>query len=428
MAYIGQSMPTQLNARKADIFSQIDLVAITLALAVFAFPIAALLTTVTGLFENTLSIASRLVTAVAAVVLFANRLFQGKLKFPHWALSAFLLMYSTRLLWEYFVEKIPEAADAGLFFLASTIIPVFALACVRPSDWDEIRVTKTLFVASSLFIALAWWVFVFQGQELVTHEYLKSVGGRRGVERLNSIYLGTTAVSCFLFATSLLIQVRTIKTKVMACLVMVFSFYITYLAASRGPIVGLIVCLGVMFGQNIRGLLLCALTGVLVLVATALSYIDWANVLEKLRFDNIGEDVNSTSRFDLMSQGISEFNSSPLFGSGHCLPTIGCDGPHNIFVEVLMATGVVGMLVFLFALVPALFSSVRTLRSGSAIVGILFIQYLTGSQFSGTIWGNSTLWLSLGLVLSVVVGQREFRNKLRRRPIMRPVNLRQRPF
>ncbi|HKP15704.1 MAG TPA: O-antigen ligase family protein [Gemmatimonadaceae bacterium] len=193
---------------------------------------------------------------------------------------------------------------------------------------------------------------------------------------------------------------------------MALSAALSVAYASR---VGLIVVMLVMGGSIVGGWLrsgrklsgsslvlpLCVLL-IGAVAITAAQDIDGADYIAQ-RFQNIGEDPGSTSRFTLWTGSVRVFTTYPLgVGIGNAVPliermtamSITEDNVHNQYLQHLVDTGIQGLLVYL-ALVGLTWR--RLLRSRLQdpmllYVGIYFV--LAMIQFRGA---EALLWFIYGL-------------------------------
>jgi O-antigen ligase len=134
------------------------------------------------------------------------------------------------------------------------------------------------------------------------------------------------------------------------------------------------------------------------------------------------------SRFSTISTGLSadnatlgriiafqgafdQFLSSPLWGSSIEEKITGFY-PHNVILEALMATGIVGGLPFIAFTLWALVCAWRLARNASRHlwIGILAAQYFFGSMLSGSIYTSNTMWVLAALVLSHSLNQGQLSN------------------
>ncbi|MCJ7802926.1 MAG: hypothetical protein MUP82_11285, partial [Candidatus Marinimicrobia bacterium] len=76
--------------------------------------------------------------------------------------------------------------------------------------------------------------------------------------------------------------------------------------------------------------------------------------------------------------------------------------PHNMFIEVIVELGLLGLslfLIFWYKIGKIVFRSYINLSIVSALWITAFLIRFFGSQFSGDIGGNRDMWLYLSLVL-----------------------------
>jgi hypothetical protein len=382
---------------------QMDLASITLALVIFAFPMSALLSALlsssTGFSDGTFSIAARVVTFLAALLLFVKRSLFRQLRWPNRALVIFSVIYIIRLVYDTFFAGNPAAGSALVFFFVSTLVPTIALACIRPEDWNERGAILFSLAVGTVFVFLANWMLATGlGQEWIDQNIVMLNGGRQSFERMNPILLGHTAVTVVLICAALMINDSSRKLKfVLACIVLP-SIYTVYLAASRGPILALIAGLALLTITNKRGLAI-AVAGLSCVVGLSVFLnLDLQGLLEQLRFTSAGTDNNSIARIDFIYEAFDAFLGSPIIGANFEMPITG-GWPHNVFVEVLMAMGLFGMVSFLAVLWQVSLLTLKGKTSGIPIAGILFIQIFVGAQFSGSLWGTAGLWAAIALVL-----------------------------
>jgi O-antigen ligase len=142
-------------------------------------------------------------------------------------------------------------------------------------------------------------------------------------------------------------------------------------------------------------------------------------ILEKLKSrvfigNNFGEDVSSQTRLFLLQRAGTLFLENPIFGiglGGFGIVDTGSDdrlAPHNLFMEVIMETGVVGGVVFLI-LIFQIFKVIYKEKSGQIEVlnlGILknaaLLLFLL-DLVSGFMEDVRLSYFVIGLVLSYIV-------------------------
>jgi hypothetical protein len=108
-------------------------------------------------------------------------------------------------------------------------------------------------------------------------------------------------------------------------------------------------------------------------------------------------------RIDRLSMAINRWIAYPFLGSGTSYNVV-IYYSHNLFVQILMEMGVVGLALFLVMFIPLTGQIFKTTtrsafhHSEVATVVGLFIYHFIETQFSGTFMTDDTLWLSLGLL------------------------------
>jgi O-antigen ligase len=107
-------------------------------------------------------------------------------------------------------------------------------------------------------------------------------------------------------------------------------------------------------------------------------------------------------RLEVMSGAWKSFTEAPLLGNA--LEVMEYGGyPHNVVIESFMATGIVGGTTFTVLLLLSFIYALSLVRMPGSYswIGLLFIQYMTGSLVSGAIYNSPTMWALLGAVLGV---------------------------
>jgi hypothetical protein len=188
-----------------------------------------------------------------------------------------------------------------------------------------------------------------------------------------------------------------------ACL---FVFCIALImASSRGPVVSLILTLGYFIipktnFRNVKNLVIAVV--VIGILGSALLVSDGVigYFTNRMVIDLGDGQSGGERRFFLWAEGIRIFFENPILGTQ---TTTSMGYPHNIIIEMLMAVGVIGTWVFLYLVFKCLNKTnlLRDMGSLSVWPGLLFIQYLSGSLFSGAIYSSNMLWYCMALVLTI---------------------------
>ena len=210
------------------------------------------------------------------------------------------------------------------------------------------------------------------------------------------------------------------KLVMIVCLPILVAGLIT--AASRGAVLATATAfiLTSLALRQSRNKLALAGVGVLIVVCAAASLFLLGNMgngkykekVEELALLSHGKDANGSAaqRLQFYQAALSEIPEHPILGlglDGWSVYYYGRDAreyPHDIFLEIAVEQGLVGILAFGTFLI-VLFLSIRDLRrlSGDYFI-VLFsavVLVLTAAMFSGNLDDDRSLWLWTGMILAV---------------------------
>ena len=124
------------------------------------------------------------------------------------------------------------------------------------------------------------------------------------------------------------------------------------------------------------------------------------------RFVGIESGIESgssaASRVDIWSSALNHFYNFPLFGNSLEVPETQYH-PHNIFIEVLMSTGIIGFIPFIYMIGKTLQQILWIFKNRPQLswVAAIFLQSLIQNCFSGAIYGSSWMFFSMAFILSM---------------------------
>jgi O-antigen ligase len=302
----------------------------------------------------------------------------------------FWLFYLGRLIWDAYIARVPGAADAIIYFVITVLLPCTALA-LAPSILQERFTALLLVFLGGIVCGSAILIDVLK---LIPDSSLFEVTARLGFEKINPISLGHVGASVLIAALCLTrhrIDYLRIALVFMASFVAGWSLI---LASSRGPALALAIC--VMLFPLVSGSWRWSILMVFLMLPVALNR--EGNLW--LRFADIQEDISAQNRLLLQGNSISQFLAHPVIGSAY-LELEQLDYPHNIFIETVMALGVVGGIVFAIVLISAGRKAILLVNQGELLIPLLFVQYFVGVQFSGAIYGQSPFWATVALLVGL---------------------------
>lgn len=194
-------------------------------------------------------------------------------------------------------------------------------------------------------------------------------------------------------------------SRAISILAMVVGVVVLVKSDSRGPLVALVVA--ILF--YIASLRISKSYIVVILALAAAIFVLQLGVVDDRILDSIGLnrvtasfsdelDISARQRQVSFFSAFGEFLDSPIFGNSLEEQTT-LFYPHNVIVEALMATGIVGGVPFIILLVRVLLQARKLFRyeDANGWVGLIFVQYLVGAQFSGSLYTSYTMWAALSM-------------------------------
>ena len=113
------------------------------------------------------------------------------------------------------------------------------------------------------------------------------------------------------------------------------------------------------------------------------------------RTANSINEGDSSGRSSLWDAAVTEFKNYPIFGGRIEVSGI---HPHNIFLEVGMGMGTIGLILFLCLLVSSIIKATQIKGDYKVFIYVIFINAISQHLFTGSFWGSILLFFSLGLM------------------------------
>lgn len=232
---------------------------------------------------------------------------------------------------------------------------------------------------------------------------------RLSTEMLNPISVGHLGASVFI-VTLIGLSRSTGVMWLLRWAVIAFAVLMTVASGSRAPILAALLMAAVhVFTQRRSGrggALRVALRLGLLVVAGVLCgllivYLEQnAAVQMASRFTEVGADASSRERELLFAGAWRQFVASPLLGDAFIERRF-MSYPHNILLESMMATGIVGLVLLIAVLLVSSLAAARLVLDGGAVtwVGYMFFQNLVAQMFSGSLLLDGRFW---GFTLAVL--------------------------
>ena len=288
-------------------------------------------------------------------------------------------------------------ADYWIWSLGVCLVPALGVLAIT-----RLATVNKAFYASWFAMALAAALALLFGTGFVVRlDGTETDIGRLALDNLNPIAAGHLGTSLIILSGWYLIsRDRSPRIRVGAAVGgIVVGLYLLVSAASRGPVVSL-ACVLILAMSSLRFhsflklvtmLSLAVLIGMLML--TSVAQIEELSIVNRILSVTSGDDMAVSARQESFAGAWHQFADNPLLGD--LLEERGSAFyPHNLPLEAFMATGLVGGLAFLAICLIALSNSYRAIKTEAshAWLGMIYVQYLAGAQFSGSLYASSTFW------------------------------------
>lgn len=285
--------------------------------------------------------------------------------------------------------------------LIISVIPLLSFSFYLSLNWDDKY--RQILIRSFLFIGLG-----FSIAALVIHPFdYKSIYVFE-FGRWSHVVFGRIIGIAFIL--SYMRYISEDNHYIINGIVMILLLYSVYYSGTRAAFSGIII-VSLFIGGNLLlsrkfSIKISILTATTIMVASFLFIvIDNGVVLQRYlnifsMFSRDSTDPSLSNRLDAWEDAYTLFLSHPLFGvgfGGFNNPQISelsglLKYPHNIFIEILTETGIMGLIMFSLIF----YKTIRSIKYNIWLT-VFFTFFLWLSMFSKDIAGNSVLFVLLGI-------------------------------
>lgn len=324
-----------------------------------------------------------------------------------WSLT---YIYFTILFIRLFVDFVIPWKGFFLYLSPLTIIFFYFVTMIMPSlyirkineELDYIRFS----LLSGIFLCL--YLF-FSYKEIASGMLLAATTGGQfeGLGGIDIISYGHLGLSLIILAVYI-IMYSSKKLLPLGMLFIAVGLSAMVLSGSRSPFVALAICLFVLLKSKYSKWYYLLIGLILVVIFAnlfqeeVLRFNDYLKSMGISSFDRVvntfwGEGMSmadsSSGRDDIWTVGWSMFIQNPILGVSYLMPDDSY--VHNIFIEQFMSLGLFGGVLFILINIKTLYFGWKTITyfPNTALVYVLFIQYLVLGCFSRTIIALGAYWL-----------------------------------
>ncbi len=361
-----------------------------------------------------ISVPYRAIMLIAACVMIGKMFLYHERFYSRWLwlpIGLFFLLYTLRIVADgYFTRQpLPDTPERMLLMtIGACLIPMVAL--MRNMNRPAVEIAFLGFLVFTVPFGLGTvglYQEFFGGEGTSRMRGGQFIGDHIGVTPLGVAYMGAAMIAV---GTSRLFLPRiagTLQRRGFPILLIAAGLPPFLIGASRGAVVGLIVCAGAMTLSKLRSgqvanlLAVSVAVGIVGVGIVVAAQEVGSGVVD--RFMLIGEqiqvDASGAARLYIWSTTWQGFLSSPFFGYGLVVPGV-ATYPHNSILEAFAGTGILGGVCF------CILFSAGVLRANFLIgnhpqyswLGALFLMYATYSLFSSSIGTLGFFWMGLGAV------------------------------
>lgn len=341
----------------------------------------------------------------AAVVLHSMTHLHQPPKLALWLL-VILFLYGTRLFSQTIFDPCvlkQEGSIYWIWFIGTVIVPIIAVMTTKNLDGAKVqRLLIVMFGLAAIITAANGSTTTFLEEEVYDT-------GRAALASLNPISVGNLGASLSLICLWAIFGAKKSSNifKSFYFFGVILGLYLIFVASSRGPVFSIAAALGVMGLGLPPKKKKWFLFGSSVIIATTLYYLlnnvsaeDFHFVIRLFSlFSDFESDGSNMERIGIYSTSLQQIFESPFLGSS-IENTANRWDPHNLYLELFLATGFIGGLIPIIILPLLVLRSIRLVKMGHSSSGIalLYVYNFVGAQMSGNVYTNGGLWVSAMLV------------------------------
>lgn len=395
----------------------------------FFYPLSVFLILTMGVPSTPVNVGFRAASAAVSLLAIAlwilNPRHRLKLLKPAWFLFIFWFFYTIRLLYDIEIAGVkfggkPKSLIYGFAF-GNILLPLIATTLwIRQIKTDKI--IKVIYWFLILANVLTLITLIKQNGGFSISMFYSRANAFSDANKGDESILNPITIGFFggLLSTCAIYSVLIVKrSKIWIHLpIFVLGLLLLVLGASRGPFVStfltMIICLmyrfRISYSKSITfmklglGVFLIVLTlNKTVLQNFSLDDFQMYNRMSKFMED---QQKDRTEKRDLsFASAWQDFLDSPIIGK-QFVGTFDNFYPHNIILELFMATGLIGAFLFFGFLLPVLYKMLLSYINRDNeyfFFALLFCPILIGRMFSGALFMSIDLWLIMTLMISMRV-------------------------
>lgn len=289
------------------------------------------------------------------------------------------------------------------YFLSFSFIPFISLSKFDFS-FINFKSLYNIFLISALLFSLLSIFFYGRFIGVVTRLSTSQVGENV----INPLILSySSALIIGVLLTYLLYNKTNSRVKYFSIAAIVLSLIPFFLGSSRGAIFAIFVPFIITAFTNFKFKKIFKYIFLFFILVFVLVYLDGylgSGLFDRLLFtaEAIETGSSSANRISIWRGSFLQFTRNVFFGD-KLNTDINNHYPHNIILEVLQTTGILGFIPFIVLVIKGFNASINIFKyfKQYSWIAVFFVQAFIQNMFSGALYSASWFWASLSIVLSL---------------------------
>lgn len=311
----------------------------------------------------------------SSIYYYMHERFQKKFKYKLFLISiSFFAMLLLSIIYSQDMDYALKKLETSLSLFAYPLVFVLLYNCKNSIDRKFMDILKWVFVASLSFFLIGTFTYYFLTEPFYTFKstivhYHTLIDVRIKGYEIHSIYLSMYIGVGIIFLVDLISRTIGLK-KIIQIVLLVLLFVFLAILNKKGPIISLAI-VGIIFlaKSKFKGKMAWSILALsFIFVATFISIPKFNNVnrfKELIDFNGLRANPNSSTaiRLSIYNCALKQAAIAPIFGygwgdvKGVLIECYEKDSPnlllknyntHNQFLSMLLATGIVGLIIFIF--------------------------------------------------------------------------------
>jgi hypothetical protein len=316
----------------------------------------------------------------------------------------FLFLYSIRLAYDAFFLNLKSAYPNLLIFSYFFGGIVFiSLAIIIARKYLNIRYIFKFFIITLCLSNLAIFILLIRTSQfniltIFSQRLSFGIEDIDSYDIINSITISVNASLLLLYFTfSSIFKITFLRfNKHISLILILLSILNLILSGSRGPLISMLFIILLMLIQAKKIKLKNIFRFIFILTLIIFFFLRFTSInfneisyLQRIYSNDEFTLLKDDSRKELYNSAISQFYINPIIGDKYFEETTKTY-PHNILIEVLMSTGLIGIVLFLIHCFVLLFLYLKyyIYKDEKTFIFYVTFFYFFCSLFSSSIWGN----------------------------------------